>query len=203
MGVADWKQLGENFWESQDGKLRIEAGLPVKTAIATPELLNDDVTHPDYKAGLVAASFMGGGPILVKMDANGDPMIDEMGNLVPGNQPLMVPAKDARGQKIEHGKEMTYIDFYAARDHALGKRPHPHDFKVYRLEDAPDHTPHKWIWDQEAGTTRLVPDLDHPEFGKRWIKYGEFDTLPEAEDFADNLSSDAVPLHPPKEWKKP
>ena len=70
-----------------DGKVRIESGLPLKTAIATPELLHNAVTHPDYVMGSIKALTMGGDPLMN-----------------PDGSHKMVPAVDARGQEIKHGR---------------------------------------------------------------------------------------------------
>jgi hypothetical protein len=160
-----------------DGHVRIESGLPFKVETATPELLHNDVTHPDYVVG----------------------------------------APDARGKAIEHGKEIAYIDFYAPRDHAAGKRTHPHAYKVYHLEPAgPDDPADTFkMWKRVGGRPpqeilesmgvpadvsenpvlqqsippegSLIEDVDHPMHHMRWLKHSEWDTLPEAEKAAQEL----------------
>jgi hypothetical protein len=188
----------ENFHEL-DGKVRIEAGLPFIETIATPDVLHDSVTHPDYKAGQIQAKSIGG-ELMFKDDGS----------------PIMVDATDAKGRVIEHGKPFAYIDFYAPQKHAKGERKHPHNWKVYRLADVPDEHPHchkeyKWVGGKPpvevlksmgvpdevsknpalqqivppSGT--LVEDVDHPMHHKRWLFVSEHDTPDAAEAVAADV----------------
>ena len=70
-----------------DGKVRVERGPPLKTAVATAALLADDVTAPHYHA-----------PRLVRTP-NGD---------------VVISALDAKGQPIKVGEAMTYADWLGA-----------------------------------------------------------------------------------------
>jgi hypothetical protein len=97
---------------------------------------------------------------------------------------------DARGNIIEHGKPFAYIDFYAPDKHTAGQRPHPHNFKVYRLDSAGPDDPvdtHKEYKLDERGS--LIEDTAHPMHHKRWTKQGEFETPEEAFACVEELMS--------------
>lgn len=90
-----------------DDEVRIEEGPVLKTEIATEELLHDDNTAPHYYAGMRPMTFVG-----------------------PGWRPVEVQAegRDALGNPIKLGEEMTYADWG-------GKvRPAETCFKVYKRE---------------------------------------------------------------------
>lgn len=81
-----------------DDFIRIEPGHKHKKAVATEELLSDEVTARHYYAGVRKE------PVYL---ANGEQRKDPDGNLVYADRVGI----DALGKPIELGKEMDYIDW--------------------------------------------------------------------------------------------
>lgn len=134
MAETEIERLSDTLIEI-GGKVRVEQGPELKTAEATEELLDDKVTASHYHA-----------PVEKTHAASG--------------KTVKVYAKDALGQRIEIGSDMTYLDW-------LGDRV----WYVYVKQ-----------WEEVLDASGTPVSLDgEPQMIERWV---EVETLKGSEDEA-------------------
>lgn len=165
-----------------DGRVRIEPGPRVLTAVATLELLDDAVTARHYRppfkriatAGDLAVTIVRDGDSYVVGDGSGDELRDTRGNLIEVTQYTV----DALGTPIVLGETITYVDWRSKwRNGGPGAV-----WNVYSLED---------------------PDGPAGELLPVWRKKGTFDTPALAMSAATTIAVELAGTPAPKDPTPP